>query len=60
MSTALPAATAAKMAIERQNFALSALKNAVQGEQAIAAIVEQGARSAPVSAVRGANVNTSA
>lgn len=60
MSATLPAATAAKMAIERQDFALGALKRAVEGEQAIAAIVDQAARSAPVSASRGTNVNISA
>lgn len=60
MSVALPAATAAQMAIEKQDFALGALKRAVEGEQAIAAIVDQAARSAPVSSARGANVNISA
>lgn len=60
MSATLPAGIAAKMAVERQNFALSAVKSAAQSEQAIANLVDQAARSAPVSSVRGTNVNISA
>ena len=57
MGAELPAATAAKIAIQRQNFALTALRNATQVERDIATIVDQNARSAPVSSVRGSNLN---
>lgn len=60
MGAELPAATAAKMAIQRQDFALGAMKKAAESEQAIATILEQSARTAPVSSTRGANINTSA
>tara|TARA_X000001036_G_C20404006_1_gene694022 strand:- start:287 stop:463 length:177 start_codon:yes stop_codon:yes gene_type:complete len=56
----LPPTIAAEMALTRQNVAFSAVKAAAETQQQVAAILEDAARSAPVSSTRGANVNTSA
>jgi hypothetical protein len=56
----LPAAIAADQALVKQNVALSTIKSSAEADQAIAGILEQSARSAPVSSIRGTNVNTSA
>ncbi len=56
----LPATIAAEAAQTRQNVALSSIKhNAEQGE-AVAKILEDAVRSAPVSSTRGTNINFSA
>lgn len=55
-----PAAIAAEQAIAKQNVALSLVKQSAEVEQAIAGILEDAARSAPVSSSRGSNVNISA
>lgn len=56
----IPATIAAESAIARQNVALSTIKFAADQAQAIAGILEQSVRSAPISASRGTNINTSA
>ena len=56
----LPAAIAADTALAKQNVALSTIKSSAEADQAIAGILEQAARSAPVSGTLGTNVNTSA
>jgi hypothetical protein len=56
----VPAAIAADQALAKQNVALSVIKSSAEADQAIAGILEQSARSAPVSSIRGSNVNTSA
>ncbi|MDB2683040.1 hypothetical protein N9Z27_02170 [Alphaproteobacteria bacterium] len=58
--TAVPYAIAAEQAITRQNIALSVVKQAAEQQQAIVQIIDEAARSAPVHASRGANVNISA
>ncbi len=56
----VPASIATDIALSRQNVALSSIKhNAEQGE-AVAKILEDAVRSAPVSAARGTNINFSA
>lgn len=56
----VPAALAAEQGLLRQNIALSVIKQSSEQDQAIASILEQAVRSAPVSSSRGTNVNTSA
>lgn len=58
--TALPAAIAAESSILKQNVALSVIKASADADQQIANIIDQAARSAPVSGSRGVNLNTSA
>ncbi|NCT40351.1 MAG: hypothetical protein GW778_01640 [Alphaproteobacteria bacterium] len=58
--TALPPTLAAENAISKQNIALSVIKASADADQAIANILDQSLRSAPVSASRGVNLNTSA
>lgn len=58
--TALPAAIAAESSILKQNVALSVIKASADADQAIANVLEQAARSAPISGSRGVNLNTSA
>ncbi|MFK7838788.1 MAG: hypothetical protein AB8B83_00520 [Bdellovibrionales bacterium] len=58
--TALPPTIAAEAAIGRQNVALSVVKASADADQAIANIIAESARSAPVSGTRGVNLNTSA
>lgn len=57
MSSAIPAGIAAEQAILRQNVALSVIKQSAEQAQAIAQIIDQSARSAPVSGTRGTNIN---
>lgn len=56
----LPAAIAANAAIDRQNVALSMIKHNAEQGQAVAQILEDSARSAPISQSRGSNINLSA
>jgi hypothetical protein len=56
----VPATIAADQAIAKQSFALSTIKANAEADQAIAGILEQASRSAPISSSRGTNVNTSA
>ncbi len=56
----IPPTIAAEAALTRQNVALSVIKQNAEQAQAVANILEQSARSAPVSGSRGANVSTSA
>ena len=58
--TAVPASIAAEGAILRQNVALSVIKASADADQAIANVLEESVRSAPVSGSRGVNLNTSA
>ena len=51
---------AAQQAQTRQNVALSVIKQSADQAQAIANILEDASRSAPVNSSRGTNVNTSA
>ncbi|MBX2834020.1 MAG: hypothetical protein KTR28_03515 [Micavibrio sp.] len=55
-----PAAIAAEQAMIRQNVAFSVVKASAEAEQAIVNILDQAARSAPVSGSLGSNVNISA
>ena len=55
----IPSAIAAKTAIAQQNVALSVIKQSADQAQAVAKILEQSVRSAPVSGSRGGNINTS-
>lgn len=55
-----PAAIAAEQALTRQNVALSVVKASAEADAAIANILDQAARSAPVSSSLGSNVNISA
>ena len=56
----LPAGIAAEAALLRQNVALSVIKQNAEQGQAIAKILEDATRSAPVNGSRGTNINTSA
>lgn len=56
----MPATMAAEMALNRQNIALSVIKANADQQQAIAQILDQSARSAPVSTSRGSNFSASA
>ena len=58
--TALPPTIAAETAALRQNVALSVIKASADQQQAIANILDQSVRNAPVSGTRGININTSA
>ncbi|MCB9983308.1 MAG: putative motility protein [Rhodospirillales bacterium] len=58
--TAAPAGIAAEQAILRQNVALSVIKQSADQAQALVQILDDAARSAPVSRTRGTNINTSA
>lgn len=53
----VPAGIAAEAAITRQNVALSVIKASADQAQAIAEVIDQSARSAPLSGARGSNVN---
>ena len=55
-----PAAIAAEQAIIKQNVALSVVKASAEADRAIANILDQAARSAPVSGTLGTNVRISA
>lgn len=56
----IPPTIAAEAALTKQNVALSVIKQSADQAQAVAQILEETVRSAPVSGSRGANVNTSA
>lgn len=56
----LPSTYTAELALNRQNVALSVIKSAADQQKALASIIDQAARSAPVSHSKGTNVNTSA
>lgn len=60
MSSAIPAGIAAEQAILRQNVALSVVKASADADQAIANLLAETARSAPVSSSLGTNVNITA
>ena len=55
--TTVPAGIAAEQAVLRQNVALSVVKQSAEQAQALAEILEQSARTAPVNQARGSNVN---
>ena len=56
----VPASIAAETGILRQNVALSVIKQSHEADQALVNILDEAARSAPVSQTRGTNVNFSA
>ncbi len=56
----LPAAIAANAALDRQNVSLSMIKHNAEQSQAVAQILEDSARSAPINQSRGSNINLSA
>jgi len=56
----LPATVAAEQGLLRQNVALSLVKQSADQAQALAEMIDQSARSAPVSNARGTNVDVSA
>jgi len=53
----LPATYAAELALNRQNVALSVIKASADQQNALAQIIDQAARTAPVSSSRGTNLN---
>lgn len=53
----LPATYAAELALNRQNVALSVIKASADQQNALAQIIDQAARTAPVSSSRGINLN---
>ncbi len=55
--TAVPAGIAAEQAMLRQNVALSVIKQSADQAQALVQILDDAARSAPVSGTRGSNLN---
>lgn len=58
--TSVPPTIAAEMALTKQNVALSVIKQSFEQQQALVEIIDQAARSSPLNAVRGSNVNFSA
>ena len=56
----LPATVAAQAALTRQNVALSVIKHNADQGKAIAGILDDSVRSAPVNGTRGAQLNISA
>lgn len=56
----LPPTIAAEMALNRQNVALSVIKANADQQQALAQMLDQSVRSAPINASRGSNFSTSA
>jgi len=58
--TSLPAGIAAEQAITKQNIALSVIRQSHEQQQKLVEILDDAARSAPVSRARGSNVNFSA
>lgn len=58
--TSVPPTIAAEQALTRQNVALSVIKSANDQQQALVQILDEAARSAPVSGTRGSNVNLTA
>lgn len=57
--TSVPAGIAAEQAITRQNVALSVIKQSSEQQQKLVEIIDEAARSAPLSGARGSNVNIS-
>lgn len=58
--TSVPPSIAAELALTKQNVALSVIKQSYEQQQALVQILDDAARSAPVSSARGTNVNFSA
>jgi hypothetical protein len=58
--TSVPPTIAAEIAITKQNVALSVMKQNFEQQQKLVEIIDQAARSAPLSGTRGSNVNFSA
>lgn len=56
----LPPTYAAEIALNRQNVAMSVIKASADQQQALAQIIDESARSAPIHSSRGASLNTSA
>ncbi len=56
----LPATIAAEQGLLRQNVALSVIKHSAEQDQALAKILDQSVRSAPVSQTHGSHVNLTA
>ena len=56
----IPAQLAAEQAMLRQNVTLSVIKQSSEQQQKLADIIDQSARSVPVSQSRGTNVNINA
>lgn len=57
--TSVPPTIAAEAALVRQNVALSVIKQTAEQGKLLAQILDNAARSAPVSGTRGTNVNFS-
>lgn len=55
--TAIPPGIAAQSALLRQNVALSVIKQNADQQQALVNILDEAARSSPVSGSRGGSVN---
>ncbi len=55
----LPASIAANAALARQNMTLSVIKQNAQQGQAIANILDNSTRLAPIDGLRGVNINFS-
>lgn len=58
--TSVPPTIAAEQALTRQNIALSVIKQTADQQKLLAEIIDQAARSAPLSGARGTNVNLQA
>lgn len=56
----IPASIAAEAALTKQNVAFSAIKHNADQAQAVANILEEASRSAPVNPSKGSSVNTKA
>ncbi len=56
----IPPTIAAEAALTKQNIALSVIKQSADQDKALAGILEEAARSAPISGARGSNVNIQA
>ncbi|MCK5284078.1 MAG: hypothetical protein KAJ86_00680 [Alphaproteobacteria bacterium] len=55
--TTAPAGLAAELSILRQNVTLSVIKQTHDQQQRLIEILDQSARSAPISRTRGSNIN---
>lgn len=53
----VPGGIAVEQFLGKQAVALSVIKQSAEAEQQLVAILDEAARSAPVSSVRGSNVN---
>jgi len=56
----LPASIAANAALARQNVTMSVIKHNAEQGKAIAKILDEAVKSAPVNSSRGSNINFSA